>query len=67
MMKHWSVLMKLKLIASVTVEILFLATTGKACQKCSKMKVLPIVAFDYESAVHHEYVPQSQTVNHHFC
>jgi hypothetical protein len=37
-----------KLIAVITVEIFFLATTGKACQECSEMEVLLIVAFDYE-------------------
>jgi hypothetical protein len=66
-MKHWSALMILKLIVVITVEILFLATTGKSCQECSKVKVLLIVAFDYETVVHHVYVPQSQTVSQHFC
>lgn len=57
-MKHWSIIMMPKLIVVITVEILFLATTGKSFQECSKVKVLLIVA---------SYVPQSQTVSQYFC
>ena len=38
----------------------------KACMHPSQVKVMLITFFDYQEMVHHEFVPQWQTVNQHF-
>ena len=35
----------------------------KACMQCSQVKVMLITFFDHHGLVHHEFVPQGQTVN----
>ena len=35
----------------------------KVHQVCSKVKVMLIVFFDMEGIVHHEYIPEGQTMN----
>ena len=40
--------------------------TKKACMQCSQVKVMLITFFDDQGIVHHEFVPQGQTVNQHF-
>ena len=34
--------------------------------QCSQVKVMLIIFFDHQEMVHHEFVPQGQTVNQHF-
>ena len=38
----------------------------KACMQCSQVKVMLINFFDHQEMVHHEFLPQGQTVNQHF-
>ena len=38
----------------------------KACMQHSQVKVMLISFFDHQEMVHHEFVPQGQTVNQHF-
>ena len=38
----------------------------KARMQCSQVKVMLITFFDNQEMVHHEFVPQRQTVNQHF-
>ena len=38
----------------------------KACMQCAQVKVMLITFFDHQGMVHHEFVPQGQTVNQHF-
>ena len=45
--------------------------SGKVCPcpkvcPCSQVKVMLITFFDHQGMVHHEFVPQGQTVNQHF-
>ena len=35
----------------------------KAQQSCSEIKTMLTVVFDWESGIHHEYVPPGQTIN----
>ena len=39
----------------------------KARMQQSQVKVMLITFFDHQEMVHHELVPQGQTVNQHFC
>ena len=43
-----------------------LSRPKKASVQCSQVKVMLITLFDYQGMVHHEFVPQGQTVNQHF-
>ena len=38
----------------------------KSCMQRSQVKVMLITFFDHQGMVHHEFVPQGQTVNQHF-
>ena len=38
----------------------------KSRMQCSQVKVMLITFFDHQEMVHHEFVPQGQTVNQHF-
>ena len=38
----------------------------KACMSKSKIKVMLIAFFDQKGMAHHEFVPESETVNQHF-
>ena len=44
----------------------FLPRPKKARMQCSQVKVMLITFFDNHEMVHHEFVPQGQTVNQHF-
>ena len=44
----------------------FLSRPKKACMQHSQVKVMLITFFDHQGMVHHEFVPQGQTVNQHF-